>query len=389
MSCCARMNVLLLNVLLLVGVFSQIAYARPSEWFLVTGTASLNDTSYEAAKTRAMNDAYWQAAQISQQQNKRAFLGATIVEREYQESGKLKLDINVEIQFQPVCEQTQSQAYKKQVAVVGFSLLTPAQTSMGHVAEVERGFADLLGQALKSTDSLVVYEQSQIALHADVRNAPSHYTEQLTLSQATHFAKQAGVQFVVSGVILDMGLEDKGAYATDYWTRLKRMAGQTNQKRRFKVDVFIHDGFSGALVWQQQFDIQGQWQADLSERMAFDSPAFQYQDYGQQISRLTDSVAEEIAEQLRCQPFMTRITRVEGKTLHFSAGASAGIRPGDTLALYRTSNFYDANRLSGVDLQNVKTALTVSQVHPHFSSGTISIDPGRVNIQEDDLLIVW
>ena len=42
-----------------------------------------------------------------------------------------------------------------------------------------------------------------------------------------------------------------------------------------------------------------------------------------------------------------------------------------------------------VDLESVKTALTVTQVHPNFSSGTISVDPGRLNIQEDDLLIAW
>ena len=388
MSCCARIKILL-HMILLLGAFAQMAHAKPSEWLMVTGTAPLSDGNYELAKNRAMNDAYQQAAQISQQRSSRANLGMTVIEREYQEGGKLKLDIKVEIQFQRVCEETRAQAYRKQLAVVGFSMLTPAQTAMGHVAEVERGFASILGHALKTSDSLVVYEQSQIALHADLRNAPSHYTEQLTLSQATHFARQAGVQFVVSGVIRDMSLEDRGAFATDYWTSLKRMAGQTNRNRNFKVDVFIHDGFSGALVWQEQFETAGQWEADLSESMVFDTPAFLQQEYGQNISRLTELMADDIAEQLRCQPFMTRVTRVEGKTLHFSSGARAGIRPGDSLALYRTSSFYDANRLSGMELQNVKTALTVSQVHPHFSSGTIAIDPGRVNIQEDDLLIVW
>lgn len=389
MSCYARLNQMLVNVLLLVCLLGQTAMAKPAEWLMVTGKARLSEYNDDMARTQAMNDAYQQAAQISQQQNKRAFIGKGIVQREYQEGGYLKLDMNIEVQYQPVCAETKDQAYKKQLAVVGFSVLTPSQTTVGHLSEVERGFSGLLGQALKASDSLVVYEQSQTALHADLRNAPSHYTEQLTLSQATHFARQAGVQFVVSGVIKDMSLVDHAAFATDYWTRLKRMAGQTNQNRHFKVDVFIHDGFSGALVWQQQYQIQGQWQADLSERMAFDSPAFLAQDYGRQISRLTGNVADEIAEQLRCQPFMARVTRVDGKTLHFSAGASAGLRPGDTLSLYRTSSFYDANRLSGVDLQNVKTALTVTQVHPHFSSGTISVDPGRINIQEDDLLIVW
>lgn len=363
--------------------------AAATEWLTVTGQARLTDGQYEMVKTQAMNDAFQQATLISQQQNKRAYLGRSILQDEYQEGGKLMVKLNVEIKLQPVCKASQAQEYKKQLAVLGFSLQMPAQANLGYVSDVERGFASQLGQDLKMQERLLVYEQSQVALYADVRNAPSHYTDQLTLTQAANFAKQAGVQFVVSGVVRDMSVEEAGAFATNYWTKLKQLAGQTNRNRYFTVDVFIHDGFSGAIVWQQQFSTSGHWEADLDARMAFNSPAFQTQDYGQNITKLIASISNDIVEQLRCQPFMTRVSRVEGKTLHFTSGASSGIRPGDTLAIYRTSNFYDANRLSGIDLQNVKTALTVTQVHPHFSSGTISVDPGRINIQEDDLLVAW
>lgn len=390
MSCSVRrLSDVVLILSIVACLLAPFAYAAPTEWLTVTGKARLSDGQYEMVKTQAMNRAFQQATEISQQQNKRAYLGKSVVQEEYQESGYLIVKLDIEIKLQPVCEASQAQEYKKQVAVLGFSLQTPAQANMGHVSDVERGFASHLGQRLKEQERLLVFEQSQVALHADLRNAPSHYTEQLTLTQAADFAKQAGVQFVVSGVVRDMSIEDSQAFATSYWTKLKRLAGQTNRSRHFTVDVFIHDGFSGAIVWQQQFSTRGQWEADLAARMAYNSPAFQNQDYGQSIARLIDTLSDDIVEQLRCQPFMTRVSRVDGKTLHFTAGASSGIRPGDTLAIYRTSNFYDANRLTGIDLQNVKTALTVSQVHPHFSSGTISVDPGRINIQEDDLLVAW
>ena len=390
MSCSVRR---LCNAVLSFAVIAcflvPYSVVASNEWLAVTGHARLSDGSYELVKTQAMNHAYQQAIELSQQKNKRAYLGESRIQEEYKENGHMIVKLNVEVKLRSVCEASQAQVYKKQVAVLGFSLQTPAQANMGQLADVERGFASQLGQSLKAQERLLVYEQSQVALHADVRNAPSHYTEQLTLTQAANFAKQSGVQFVVSGVIRDMSLEDSTAFASDYWSKLKRLSGQANQGRQFTVDVFIHDGFSGAIVWQQQFSISGQWQAELAARMAFNSPAFQRQDYGQKIAKLIDAISDDIVEQLRCQPFMTRVSRVEGKTLHFTSGASSGIRPGDTLAIYRTSNFYDANRLSGIDLHNVKTALTVSQVHPHFSSGTISVDPGRINIQEDDFLVAW
>jgi hypothetical protein len=364
-------------------------YATTADWLVVTGKAPLSAGSYEAVKTQAISDAFQQAAVLGEKRSGRAFPGKSQIQREYKEGGYLLIDMQVELTLRPVCEDSQANAYKKQLAVAGFSLQAPADSAMGYLSDVERGFAGMLSQRLETRDNLLVFEQSQLALHTDSRNAPSHYSEQLTLTQATQFAKQAGVQFVVSGIVRNMGIEDSRALATDYWTRMKRMVGNTHVQRHFTVDIFIHDGFSGALVWQQQFSATGKWEADLTTRMAFDSPAFLQQAYGRNIDQLVSTVAEEIAEHLRCQPFMTRISRVEGKTLHFTAGAGSGIRPGDRLGVYRTSRFFDADRLAGVDLQNVKTALTVSQVHPHFSSGTIAVDPGRLNIQEDDLLIVW
>lgn len=288
-----------------------------------------------------------------------------------------------------LCKETQASQYKKKTAVLGFSLQVPEQSNIGGLNNIERGLSSQLSQRLKERDELVVYEQSQVAIHADLRNAPSHYTEQLTLTQAANYAKQTGVQFVVSGVVRNLSLEASESLSTSYWAKLKRLAQRTNQARHFVVDLFIHDGVSGAIVWQKQFSAVGAWQADLADKIGFESPAFLNEEYGQEVAKLISSMAQGVAEQIHCQPFMTRISRVEGKTLHFSSGARSGIRPGDKLSLYRTANFYDSDRLAGIDLESVKTALTVSQVHPDFASGTVSVDPGRLNIQEDDLLIAW
>lgn len=379
-----------------------------AEWVQVTGKASLSHGRYDLAREQAMEDALRQAIyqygmdvdshqkiengrvkQDSLNISSRAQVKQSVVHSETEEDGYLLLTLNVNIAEQPLCESSKASHYKKKVAILGFSLQVPSQANVGGLANIERGVASRLSLDLKELDELVVYEQSQISMHGDLRNAPSHFTGQLTLTHAADYAKQAGVQFVVSGVIRDLSLEEPDSLSTSYWAKLKRLTNQANQQRRFVVDVFIHDGFSGAIVWQKQLSTRGKWSLDLTERVGFESPKFMNEAYGQQVAALIQSMAGSISEQIHCQPFMTRISRVEDKTLHFSSGASSGIRPGDVFSLYRTSNFYDADRLSGVDLVSVKTALTVTQVHPNFSSGTITVDPGRLNIQEDDLLIAW
>lgn len=396
---------LLATISLFVTAFSSFSYA---EWIQVTGKAALDHGRYDLAREQAMNDALRQAVyqygvDIDSQQtlkngmiqsdemsmSARAQVKQSVIHSEIEKDGYLFLTLNVDMQHQPLCKPSQASNYKKKVAVLGFSLQVPQQANLGGLYGIERGLASQLSLRLKNQDELVVFQQSQVGIHADLQNAPSHYSSQLTLSDAADYAKQAGVQFVVSGVVRNLDVEDVSAYETSYWAKLKRLSGQVNQNRQFTADIFVHDGFSGAIVWQKQFSASGAWQADLAEKMAFESPAFWSEPYGQQVAKVLNSMARNVTEQIQCQPFMTRISRVEGKTLHFSAGASSGIRPGDTLGLYRTMNFYDSDRLSGVDLENVKTALTVSQVHPDFSSGHISVEPGRLNIQEDDLLIAW
>lgn len=356
----------------------------------VTGSAVLQDGQYQQTRQRAYENALQQAvAQFGADGMGQAVVSQSVVEDEYVAQGVLNLKVNVEVETLPVCPESSSSHYRKKVAVLGFSLQTPSQAKIGALYDVERGVASYLSHAFDRLGGLVVLEQSQQALYGEPRNAPTGLSAQRTLSSAAGIARQMGVQFVVSGVVRDLSLVDESAFGTSVWSKLRRVSQQANLNRRFVVDVFVHDGFSGAIVWQRQYKVEAEWTEDIAEVVGFESPRFQAMPYGLAVTQKLDEVARSIDEQLRCQPFMTRISRVDGKTLHFSSGASSGIRPGDRFSLYRTEYFEHADQSSSVELSNVKSALVVTQVHPDFGSGSISIDPGRMNIQEDDVLVAW
>jgi len=392
-----------ISVVLVLVFFSQLGCA---DWIQVTGKAPYKEGLYEQAREKAREDALQQAvmqvgSHVQSEQRvvngilkhdqinvtSQARVNKSLVLDEYIWKGVLHLSMNVDVDEVPTCADSQASTYKKQVVVLGFSVQSPDQARLGAIHNVNRGLSSVLNQALHERGDLVVYQSSQHSLYEDLVNAPSSYTEQQTLTKAAAFAKQMGAQFVVSGVVRDLGFEDESALGTSYWARIKRFQANTN--RRFSVDVFVHDGFSGAIVWQKNFALSAKWTTDPSKKIGFGSAEFWQDDYGVAVGSLVNGMASMIDDQLRCQPFMTRISRIEGKTIHFLSGASSGVRPGDKLALYRTFNFYDADLLKGVELTNVKTALTVSQVHPGFASGKVLVDPGRLNIQVDDLLVAW
>jgi len=394
-----------LSFLLLLLCLPQLVW---SEWIKVTGRAPVKNIRYEVARESARDDAFQQAVmqfgtQVKSRQriengvlkqdelilSSTARVNKSVIEEEYVWEGMLHLSMNVDVEAISACPNSQASGYKKQVAVLGFTIQSPAQANLGAIHNVERGLSSALNQALQNQGQLIVFEHSQFIINSDVINAPSKYTPQNTLTNAADFAKEVGAQFVVSGVVRDIGIEEDAAFSNSYWAKLKRLVRKANQNRHFTVELFVHDGFSGELIWQKQFSTKAKWAFDTQQKVGFGSAEFWQGQYGQAVSGVVDEMAGLVGEQLKCQPFMTRISRVDGKTLHFDSGASSGVRPGDKLSLYRTFNFSDSDMQKGIELINVKTALTVSQVHPGFSSGKIAVDPGRLNIQEDDLLIAW
>ena len=379
-----------------------------AEWIQVTGVAALKDGLYDQARASAHSDALRKAAmqfgtQIHSEQimrngqlvedkvrlDSQAKIRRSEVQEEYVSEGSLYLVMNVDLERVQSCPGSQAAGYKKAVALMGFSLQSPSQALLGGLHDIDRGLSAALNQALTRQDSLLVMSASQSDLYADDRNAPTRYANEGQLTQTTRVAQDLGAQFVVSGVVRDLSVEDPDHYKNSRWQSLLRVSKLSNPLRRFSVDVFVHDGFSGSIIWQENFSTMADWNFAANEQVGFASAEFWNDSYGRAVQSEINTMAYLVAEQLRCQPFMTRISRVKGKTLHFDSGARTGIRPGDKFSLYRTYAFYDANRMAGVELQNAKTALTVSQVHPEFGSGTIGIDPGRINIQEDDVLIAW
>jgi hypothetical protein len=198
-----------------------------------------------------------------------------------------------------------------------------------------------------------------------------------------------GAQFVLSGVIRDTSMHDSEALKTSIWSVFKRSINRVDTRRSFALEVFVHDGFSGAIVFQEFYRLDANWDLTLNEPAPFGTPAFWNTAYGQAVGSMLDGIGGTLSEALHCQPFMTRIAKVNGKTLHFAAGANSGLRPGDKLNLYRSFSFYNAELLQYTELTDVKATLQVDQVQPDFARGELMVDAGRLNVQEDDILIAW
>ena len=286
------------------------------------------------------------------------------------------------------CEGGEAARLKKRVAVTGFPLLYPDQARVGRIDDAGEILPQLLQQGLRETGSLQVFSTTSTRLFADLLNAPTMQEGGNRLTNVIQVAREMGVQFVVTGAIRDIGVADPAAWGSSVLDKMQRSIGASDMRRRFAVDMVVLDGFSGSPVYQQHFETAADWNAGPGISAGFGSAGFRKTHYGEAVAGVIGDMTRAATDALACQPFMTRITRVDGQLVTLASGATAGLRPGDELHLYRSARYFDS--LGGTpELSDSQMKVTLNNVHPDFSNGRMPQVGGQVNIQRDDIAIIW
>ncbi len=286
------------------------------------------------------------------------------------------------------CEGGEAGRLKKRVAVTGFPLVYPDQARVGRIDDAGEILPQLLQQGLRDAGSLQVFSTTSTRLFPDLLNAPTMQEGGNRLTNVIQVAREMGVQFVVTGVIRDIGVADPAAWGSSVLDKMQRGIGASDMRRRFAVDMVVLDGFSGSPVYQQHFETAADWNAGPGSSSGFGSAGFQKTHYGEAVSGVIGDMTRAATDALACQPFMTRITRVDGQLVTLASGATAGLRPGDELHLYRSARYFDS--LGGTpELSDSQMTVRLNNVHPDFSNGRMPQVGGQVNIQRDDIAIIW
>ncbi|MFL1405763.1 flagellar assembly protein T N-terminal domain-containing protein [Marinobacter sp. M1N3S26] len=286
------------------------------------------------------------------------------------------------------CQAGNASGLKKRVAVTGFTLQQPEQARLGGLDDAGQMLPQWLQSGLQAQGNLQVLKASGTQLYPDVMNAPTSQQFDNRLTNVINVSRELGAQFVVAGVIRDIGVEDPSAWNTSVLHSIGRGLGATNTERRFIADMMIFDGFSGSPVYQKRFQTRGRWDAGKGQSSGFASAGFLETPYGQAVADLVTQMRNDIQGALACQPFMTRITRVEGTKVTLASGATAGLRPGDTLALYRSYSHFDSPDATP-ELLEADIEVTLDNVFPEYANGVIPQYGALENIQRGDIAIIW
>ncbi len=283
--------------------------------------------------------------------------------------------------------------YQKSVAITAFPLLYPQQANLGNLSNIQTELSHILSNQINQKSNLRALNAGMLNMHQTAATAPARQLSAGALTTVLDHTRQLDVQYIISGVIRDITMSDTSVIdpnrniLVDFYNRMDYRSKR--HLRSLALDLYIHDGFSGALLFSKQYATAGRWNLEPEARPGFASAEFWRQDYGKQTRVLLNQVASDLNNELRCMPFSARITKSDGNFLWFNAGALSGINAGDKLTVYRKSSFFTEDMRSHVQLTNTRKTMTVTEVQPMFAIGRLSEDGAVYNIQPDDVVIAW
>ena len=303
---------------------------------------------------------------------------------EEQNGDFLRVIARVDVTPDSQCSTGPTSYYRKTVGVTGFELQDPLQARLGGLNNISRELPKDLADEINKQGYLRALTATNIAIYPDLINAPSSTNYDGSLTNVTRISEQLGVQYIVSGVIRDIG-EVYLRFPND-----KDLIDEgIDKERNFVVDIYIYDGFSGALLFEQRYSEIGNWDISDHAKVGFGSAKFWSVHYGKVVQQALKESALDTSNQLRCQPFIANIFRTEGNRIHISAGSLSGIKQGDKFNVYRRYEVFNQLQSSQTQLNNANISVTIKQVQPNFSVGELVVDSHILNVQQQDVVIAW
>jgi hypothetical protein len=302
----------------------------------------------------------------------------------------LTLKLRAQVASAPFCTPSKSQNYNKRVAVLGFSRQNMDDATLGQLDAIEREMPQRIALTMSSFGGLRVQPATHIGLYPDVVNAPSRSMPDYTVAELSRIGRDLGVQYVISGVIRDMS--NRGEYQREehlIQPLLNLISEPEPITRRISVDVYVYEAYSGALVHRSAYSDEGEWTESQFARAGFGAQNFWKSDYGFAVERVIEDVSQDMAQLMNCQPFMAEILQAEGKQLRINAGALDGLRPGDTLTVYRTKEHYEHPFRVDASMDRVETQVKVGRVQPHFAFAEVTGPVPNLQIQMRDMVVAW
>ncbi len=283
---------------------------------------------------------------------------------------------------------------RKRIIATAFPLVKQEQVSAYETQDLYSGIPRELANVLTESGDFIVSSAVNTNLYPRADMAPELQDHTAYRpSKVLQLAASNGVQFVLSGVIRDLEVESseymRGAGPLAFAKSLVRDAVA---RRGIGIDVYVHDGFSGALLFQQRYVDTVLGDVWIPATYTVGSERFNATSTGGKITQIIGQASTDIRNALSCYPFTTRIIELEGKKVIIDAGAQEKLNVGDQLVVY--SNSSGELKLDGglnfIGNDKQPTAiLTITNITPRYAIGSLEVPGRELGVRVGDWVKSW
>ncbi|MGR8930722.1 MAG: flagella assembly protein FlgT middle domain-containing protein [Gammaproteobacteria bacterium] len=334
------------------------------------GHAEITDAGVERARQAAVDDAIVNISMQLKQNVGEPLHGSDIkIVDEWQDNGVYHVQaLAILTEKRLACQSD----HRKKLLATAFPAMNTEQISGADSQDLYNGIPREIGNQLMENGDFIVRNLTNTVLYDDPERAPeiarpNYSADPILLT----LAKRYDAQFVLSGVIRDLKTESteyvrgSGALAL-----LKSTMRDYVARRSVGIDVYVYDGFTGALLFQQRYTDSIVGDVSLPPGYTVGSERFEDSPAGHKISQIIRMAGEDIQDSLACYPFAARITRVENGRIIISAGAQDKVRVGDKLMVYSAGHPSG----SGLGFTDPIGIMVVHDVGPTMAAGQLEGD---------------
>lgn len=267
--------------------------------------------------------------------------------------------------------------YRKKLVATAFPLMTPDQVAGTESQDLYSGIPrEISNRLMESGDFIArnlthhfLYDRPELAPELPANGGQSS-------ASILAIARQYDAQFVLSGVIRDFKIEStdyvrgSGVMAQFKWAMRDVMA-----RRGIGIDVFVHDGYTGALLFQRRYTDSILGDVTLPSGYTVGSERFESTPAGHKISEIIHQASDDIRQLFGCYPFSARVVRVDnGKRIAIAAGAQDKVRVGDRFKVYSAGFAHSA----GMGFSDELGVMVITEAGPTMSAGNLEGQGGVV-----------
>lgn len=256
--------------------------------------------------------------------------------------------------------------YRKKIVATAFPIVTSGQVNGSETQDLYSGIPREMMNILMESGHFIGRNDTHTSLYARPDMAPELLTTDYQLPTTIQVAQKNNDQFILSGVIRDFEVE-----STEYvrgagiFAQIKSITRNFSARRGIAIDIYVHNGFSGALLFQHRYTDTVIGDVWIPSGYTVGSERFKSTPAGHKISEIIQLASRDINDLLSCYPFSTKVIKIEDDNISISGGTQNKLKQGDSLVIYsKNLDPIEDNKLIGV--------VNIQTVQANYSTGKMN-----------------